>query len=71
MRVLAEHYNLYEILLILVRKRGRRARDICIVHAELVMLNLGKIDLRKYLSATPSRSSTATTVTQYRIKRAM
>ena len=53
-------------------RRRRRARDICIARAALVMLNfeLGHeddistiictMDLREYLSATPSTSSTAT-----------
>ena len=54
-----------------MRKSGRRARDICIVGAT-VMLNfeLGHeediictMDLREYLSATPLTSSTATIVT--------
>ena len=55
-----------------MRKKGHSARDICIARAELVMLNfkLGheediicKMDLREYLSATPSTSSTVTIVT--------
>ena len=54
--------------LILMHKSGRRARDICIARAALVMLNfeLGHeediicaMDLREYLPATPSTSSTA------------
>ena len=55
-----------------MRTSGRRAKDICIARAALVMLNfeLGQeedivcaMDLREYLSATPSTSSTATIVT--------
>ena len=55
-----------------MHKSGRRAKDICIAHALLVMLNyeLGHeediictMDLREYLSATLSTSSTATIVT--------
>ena len=54
------------------KRRGRRTRDICIARVALVMLNfeLGHeediictMDLREYLSATLSTSSTATIVT--------
>ena len=73
MRVVAEHYNYYNtcIIIIFMHKSGRRARDICIASVALVMLNfelsheediICAMDLREYLSATPSTSSTATIV---------
>ena len=55
-----------------MHKSGRRARDICIARALLVMMNyelaheediICTMDLHEYLSATLSTSSTATIVT--------
>ena len=62
---MAKHHSYYSacIILIVILKGGRRARDICIAGAALVMLNFELGDLREYLSATPSTSSTATIVT--------